>query len=418
MSKLKVLIIGTTDNQGGAASVGWDLGHELIKRGYSVKYIVGYKKSTKNYVYELHKPVITKWLDQHTRYNATGIYRHLIAYFTANNIDSGASLEILKHPWYQEADIVHCHNLHGNYFKLDTLKQIASEKKLVWTLHDMSAITGKCAFTEDPAVWSDGYHPCRTLNAYPPMLWDHTRYMWYKKQDIYHKIKSGAIVTPSLWLQKIVKDSMLKHLPTYLIYNGVDIDLFQPMDKLATRKKLHLPLDKKIIMFAAQGGQKDPRKGWVYVEEIMRHYSSDKNIHFISIGSGKEATLHDNLTTLPYLNKNQLSQYYNAADIFLFTSLAENCPLVVLEAMACGLPVVSFDVGGVKELVTHKTNGYIAKYKDGEDLSVGLKWAFNLTEKELDKLCKANREKVIEKYSIAKMTDQYEKLYIQLARSD
>jgi len=412
MHKKRVLIIGTTDNQGGAASVGWDLGHELIKRGYSVKYIVGYKKSNKDYVYELHKPIITKWLDQHTRYNATGLYRHLIAYFTGNNIDSGASDEILNHPWYKSADIVHCHNLHGNFFKLDTLIKISEEKKLVWTLHDMSPITGKCAYIEDQNAWKDGYHRCNNLSSYPPMLWDNTQYMWKRKSEIYSELQNGVIVIPSKWLYDIVTKSILKNLPKQLIYNGIDTSIFYPKLKSQLRKKLNLPPSKKIIIFTAQGGQYDPRKGWKFVEQIIDQYKDNKDVHFVCIGSGTSLLHSDNITIIPFIqDKKLLSEYYKASDVLLFTSLVENCPLVVLEAMSCGLPIVSLHVGGVPELVTHKINGYIAKYKDGEDLSVGLKWALNLTDSETEQLATINRKKVMDKYSSDKMVDQYEALF-------
>jgi glycosyltransferase involved in cell wall biosynthesis len=119
-----------------------------------------------------------------------------------------------------------------------------------------------------------------------------------------------------------------------------------------------------------------------------------------------------NIVYVPNISdKNILAEHYGLSDVFLFTSLAENCPLVVLEAMSCGLPVVSFDVGGVPELVTHKTNGYIAKYKDGVDLMKGLKWILTMTDTEFRHLSKNNRQKVVESYSIAKMTDQYEVLF-------
>ena len=75
------------------------------------------------------------------------------------------------------------------------------------------------------------------------------------------------------------------------------------------------------------------------------------------------------LKTVSYVaDQNILAKYYSAADILLYPSIADNCPLVVLEAMACGLPVVSFETGGIPELVEHKVNGYIAEYKNPNDL--------------------------------------------------
>lgn len=413
--KLKILVIGTTDNQGGAARVGWDVGHELSRLGHDIRYIVGYKKSTHNYVYELSKPGLTKWFDENTRYNATSLVRHFRSYLLSNTLDFGASEEILNHPWYKSADIVHLHNLHGNFFQFKTLKKIDREKKVVWTLHDMWAVTGKCAYTEDQSNWSDGYHKCETLLSYPPALWDNTRYMWEKKKSLYKQLSNTTIVSPSDWLSQIVKQSILKHLPRVVIHNGVDQSVFSLHAKATLRSKLALPQNKKIIAFVAQGGQSDLRKGWQYVQTIIDKYKGDESLHFLAIGDGKAVENLPNITTVPFISdKKTLAMYYSASDLLLFTSLAENCPLVLLEAMSCGLPVVSFDVGGVPELVLHKQNGYIAKYKDVEDLANGVKWILGLDDKDREKICKANRARVEKNFTTKIMVDKYEKLFNQL----
>jgi len=412
MHKQKILVIGTTDYQGGAARVGWDLGHELIKRGYDVKYLVGYKKSEKKYVYELRQPIMFKWLDEFTKYNTTGLFRHLRSFILANNIDFGASSEILDHPWYKAADIVHCHNLHGNYFKLETLVRISQEKKVVWTLHDMSAITGKCAYTTNPSKWSPGYYKCHQLASYPPMLWDNTKYMWNKKKYIYTKCGKISVISPSNWLAKIVNNSILSNHAISTIYNGVDPTIFKKIDKSVARKELNLPLNKKIVLFVADGGTKDPRKGWIYTQQAIKAASNIDNLYPICIGNDSNMQRVQNVGYVR--DRKILAKYYSASDVLLFTSTAENCPLVVLEAMSCGLPVISFDVGGVKELVEHKLNGWIAKYKDNGDLISGIYYIFGLENKSLKTMRSINSKKVKEKYSIEKMTDNYIKLYKSL----
>lgn len=410
-----ILIIGTTDNQGGAARVGWEIGNEMSSRGYDVKYIVGYKKSHSKNVYELFKPKILKYFDEHTRFNLTSLFRHLRSYILANNIDYGAYEEIINHPWYKEADIVHCHNLHGNFFKLESLIRISREKKTIWTFHDMWPITGKCVYIDNQDEWEDGYHNCKNLEAYPPMLWDNTDYMWHKKNDIYSKLLNTTIISPSIWLSKIIDKSMAKHIPHQTIHNGVDTNIFTNKDKDKMRKRLHLPLGKRIVIFTAQGGQNDPRKGWEYVDMLMKQHNTNEQLHFVCIGSGNKISQTNNLTLIPFVaDKEKLSEYYNAADVLLFTSLAENCPLVVLEAMSCGLPVVSFEVGGVPELVKHMQNGYIAKFKDQKDLARGLNWVLTLSKKRYAQLSQTNRLRVRNSFSIKKMVDQYEKVYNQV----
>lgn len=413
--KIKVLVIGSSDRQGGAAEVGWNVGKGLIRDGVDVKYFVAYKTSESKFVDQLKKPSILEWFDIHTRYHVTALYRQILTYFFANDIDFGASQKILNHPWYKEADVIHLHNIHGNFFKLETLIEINKEKKIVWTLHDMWAITGKCVYTEDPGKWKDGYHTCSRLGSQPAMLWNNTKYLWNKKKDIYSKLSNLVVVSPSRWLYKIVGKSILKNARRQLIYNGVDINIFKPSLKKNLRQKLGLPNDKQIILFAAQAGATDPRKGWKYAEKVIEVYKDNKNVIFLCIGGGKQKTEVKNLRFVPYIkDATKLAEYYSASDVLLLTSLAENCSLVVLEAMACGLPVVGFDAGGTKELVVHKINGYIAKYKDFNDLVDGVRWVLSLKPKKLLALRKQNVNRVKTKYTVSKMTEQYMKLYRSL----
>lgn len=414
-NKIKVLVIGASDNQGGAAKVGWDIGHNVTHSEFDVKYLVAYKTSKNENVYQLNKPSILEWLDNNTKYYATALFRQILTFFLANDIDFGADEEILNHPWYKQADIVHLHNIHGNYLKLDILVKIDKEKKIVWTLHDMWAITGKCVYTENPECWKDEYHTCSKLGNQPAMLWDNTKYLWNKKKDIYNKLNNLVVVSPSRWLYKIISKSILKDARRQLIYNGIDIRIFRPLSKKKMRQKLELPTDKRIVLFTAQAGVADPRKGWKYVENIIGKYEDKENILFLCIGGRERKTKMRNLKFIPYIkDATKLAEYYSASDVLLFTSIAENCSLIILEAMACGLPVVAFDVGGTNELILHKTNGYVAKYKNSDDLIEGIDWILSLKSEKVSVMKKKNINRIKSKFTNLKMTEQYTKLYKSL----
>lgn len=409
-NKLNILIIGTVDNKGGAAGVGWTVGEGLRALGHDVKYIVGYKFSRSPNVYELSKPPILGWLDQFLPIKLTPLFRYFRSFLLANDIDMGASREILSHPWYKRADIIHCHNLHGSYFRLSTLATMAREKRVVWTLHDMWAITGNCVYTNNKEVWQQGISTKTRMMEYPPMLWNNSKYLWENKKSIYAKAKDLEIVVPSIWLKDRVTSSILKDKSVSLIHNGIDTSTFIPGNKSKLRTKLNLPKDKRIIAFVAQGGEHDPRKGWSYIADIATNHLNDANLLFLCIG-GKEDKEEANIRYIANINDPRLlSSYYAASDVFLFTSLAENCPLVILEALSCGLPVVSFAVGGVPELVLHKKNGYIAKYQDGNDLGNGLDWILGLSVDKLEKMSLSNRSRIKQHFSISKMVGSYVKL--------
>lgn len=411
---IKILVIGTSDNVGGAAGVGWNLGQNLLRKGVDVKYIVAYKNSKEPYVYELRKPALLKWLDEHTKYSFTALYRHMLAYFLANDVDFGAKEEIIAHPWYKDADIIHMQNIHGNNFKLDFLKSISMEKKIVWTLHDMWALTGKCVYSSNPNEWNEGYHKCSQLSSQPPMLWDNTKYLWDKKRGVYKSLSNLTVVTPSRWLFNMVSKSILKNQDRTFIPNGIDTDLFRVRSKRRIRSKLGLPQSKKIILFVAQGAITDPRKGWSYAESLINSFKKNSEVMFVCVGGRKE-NFQKNVKFVDFMkDKENLAEYYSASDLLLFTSLAENCPLVVLEALSTGLPIVAFKEGGVKELFSHEANGYLVRYKNSADLKRGVKYILSLGKVSLVKMREMNRQLALKKYSLPKMTEGYLELYSKI----
>ena len=407
----KILMIGTTDFVGGAARVSWDLGKGLVKKGHKVNYIVGYKNSDADRVYELRTNLLLKKLEELSGYNLVALARHFRAFLLSNDLDFGASEEILQHPWYKEADVVHLHNLHGHYFKIDTLLKIAKDKPVVWTLHDMWAITAHCAFCYDCDRFNNGKHYTSGVKRYQAMLCDNSEYLWNKKRKIYKKIKIN-VITPSRWLAEIANKSTLGNQRIEVINNGVDIQIFSPKTDLKIRKKLSISNSKKIITFVAQGGRLDPRKGGDYFLRVARHYKNDKEKVFICLGGGRRIEKTGNIIYIPFLKSPvELAAYYASSDIFLFASLAENFPLVTLEAMSCGLPVVAFNTGGISEQIGHKKDGFIAKYKNETDLIKGIEWTMSLSEEKNREMRKRIRKKVVDKFSVAKMINKYIKLY-------
>lgn len=394
---MKILIIGTTDIIGGAAKVSWDIKDALEKRGDDVSMFVADKRSSDPMVKIIPRQ---KW-------------RKFLGFLLATE-DLLSSDWILKTPEYKNADIVHCHNLHGRYFNLSTLQKMSVEKPVVWTLHDEWAITPHGAYTIEGNEMKYGLLVCPDKNTPPRILWDNTKYLAWRKNSIYRKSKLH-IVTPSQWLKKRVEKTILSLQDVRFIPNGVDADIFKMSDKVLARQKLNLPLNKKIVLFLANDAKNNMWKGWKYTEEIIRKYKDDKNMLFVSVGNHSVHQDESNVKYLSHLEKKEdIALYYSASDILLFTSIAENFPLVILEAMGCGLPIVSFDVGGVKEVVAHKENGYISKYKDTESLIEGMEYMLSLGCDQIKKISGSSSSKIRDSFSKTTMVNTYLNLYDEL----
>lgn len=396
---MNILQISTCDNKGGAARVAWALKQELEKRDHNTSMFVKHKFSSADNVYRV----------------TNSFFQRLLPIVFASDLDFSRSDNILKTEQYRQADIVHCHNLHGNYFNLSTLQKMAQEKPLIWSLHDMWAITPHCAYAFDGQL-KNGFYQCPSRNIRPPILWPNEKYLEWKKKNVYKSV-SFEVVVPSHWLEQKTKVSVLGNQHISLIYYGVDTTIFKKHPKNETREKLSLPRDRKIIVFVADGGENNPWKGWEYVQNIIYHYRRNKTILFLCIGGDqKNQRLNTkNIQYIPFIfDKSLLAQYYSTSDVFLLTSLADNFPNTVLEAMSCGLPVVSFDVGGVKEAVIHKENGYITKYKDTKDLIRGINYIFRLNKSELENISFNSITRIKKYFSLTRMIKNYINLYQSL----
>jgi len=374
-------MIGTADTMGGAARQSWILGHELKSKGYKVRWLVRTKKSNKSYVHGFFN---------HWQTN----FAHLRNFLLSNDLDSGLEKEIFDHSWYKQADIIHLQNLHGNYFRLKSIIRISKEKKLIWTLHDMWAITGKSPYiiTNKENNW-----------LYPPMLIDTHKKLKIKKQKIYKQLKNIQLITPSVWLNNLVKKSSLKKFANTTIYNGVDTNKYKP-------KKINQ--QKIIITTVISGGFQSPFKGGELIKNLIPLIKNlDLELHFVG---GKKKHRDSNIIYHGKLDQKQLINQYQQSTAILVPSLADNCPMVIIESLSCGIPVIATKVGGIPELITHKKNGYLAD-PNLNSLLNGINWLMKLNNKEINKIKKNNRQKTLKNFSLSTMVNKYEKLYHSLS---
>ena len=226
-----------------------------------------------------------------------------------------------------------------------------------------------------------------------------------------------ALVSPSNWLTSLTKKaSLTKNIQSLNIPNCLDTNLFEPGNQSEIRRALHLPLDKKLILFAGANTQ-DPRKGFLYFKEAMEiNELLSRNIEVLIFG--KSNTTFDTFPVpVHYLGKitetEHMVQIYNAADMIVVPSLEDNLPNTIMEAMACGTPAVGFATGGIPEMIDHKQNGYVAAVKSALSLAEGINW---IIENNFNgKLSEEARNKVMNSYSEDVVIRQYCQLYQSLS---
>ena len=222
-------------------------------------------------------------------------------------------------------------------------------------------------------------------------------------------------------MEGLAKKSVLTQGHTVTnIPNPINTNLFRPLDKKAIREKLHLPADKKLLLFSSMKIT-DKNKGIDFLVDACKLITTQYPEFSRSLGVvvvGKESQQYAELFPFPIYcldfvqDEKEIAHIYNAADLFVNPSLHENLPNTIMEAMACGIPCVGFNTGGIPQMIDHLHNGYIAQYKSAEDLANGIHWS--LTEGDYESLSEEARRKVMNSYSEHTVAMKYIQIYNQI----
>jgi FkbM family methyltransferase len=401
-SRPKVAFVSTTDKRGGAAKVAWMLKEGLAANGFQTKMFVRDKFSDDADVLKIS----SSGLDR-----AKELERQGLLYY-----DIKSTLLLAHNRDFTGCDVFHFHNLHGGYFNPFALAGLSRLKPSVWTLHDMQAITGHCAHSFDCNKWQTGCGNCPNLKTYPAINIDQTQRMLEDKRRIYAE-SNVEIIVPSQWLKDIVAKSILKDKKVHLIYNGIDEQIYRPYDKSAVRRQLKLTEDAIVIGFASPKGLVEQFKGGDYILEAYNYFVSKyPNLYFLCVGGKAENAPTERFIQIPFVtDETSLAQIYCAADMFMYPSVADNCPLIVLELMGCGVPIVSFEVGGVPELIEHGKTGFLAPYKNVGEL-IHLTEQLVLDEAGRRRFGQAAIERLRERFTLDRMIDNHIRLYESLTQ--
>ncbi len=369
---LRIVHVNLSDSQGGAAIAARRLHLALRRAGHDSRMLVWRKYTDDPFVEIFEKRAFRRGLSQ--------VAGRKLDEFGLQYLFHPASMRLHEHPWLREADIVNLHLAHGGYLSTRALPRLSQRAPLVWTMHDLWAVSGHCAFAaaDDCNRWLSGCGNCPRLDDSPAVRADLTAAMWRLKARIYARSRLVA-VCPSLWLAgKMRQSPLLNRFPIHTIANGLDLALFRPVARPVAREALGLPHDRKIIMFGA-ASLADPRKGARYLRQALASLPADLRRHStLLLAGGKAGEITDALHDLPVVemgqvdNETLMALCYAAADVFVMASLAENLPNSLVESLACGTPCVCFDVGGCPEIVEHLQTGYLARPQSAEDLAHGI----------------------------------------------
>jgi len=234
-----------------------------------------------------------------------------------------------------------------------------------------------------------------------------SRYCWKLKKIFLYK-KNVFFIAHNKWMMNefTKQHPRLKNKIFLNKYYPIDINIFKPRNKIKLRKKYKLPLYKKIIFFSAQDIS-DERKGYIHFHKIIKKLSDNKNIFFISIGNNNKIFKnYNNHRHIDFLPNNDVAEIYSLSDIFICTSLIDNLPLTILEALSSDNLVFSFDNGGAKEVL--KKIGYIFNFSEIDRMIQKIKQIKN---HQIKKKSFLSRQFAINNLQPKKISIQYKKIF-------
>ena len=320
-----------------------DIADGLMGKGYKVSIVYGRES-----VPSAYESISHKFGNKFELYSHVAISRSLDLHGYGSIIGTKKIIRYIKD---FKPDIIHLHNLHGYYINVFKLFEYLKtyEGKILWTLHDSWAFTGHCAcFTYSNCYeWKKGCRECKHKTTYPSCsgLSNSEKNILLKKEAFSH-VKNLRIVTPSIWLASMVKDSFLGHYPISVIHNGINTEIFRRREN--TIKETYGIEGKVLILGVASYWGK--ARGIETFKKLATELGEGYSVMMVGVNQKQKESLPPNIICIPRTNSaEELAEIYSGADIFVNATLDDNYPTVNLEAISCGTPVITYDTGGSGE---------------------------------------------------------------------
>jgi len=184
--------------------------------------------------------------------------------------------------------------------------------------------------------------------------------------------QAQAILVPSYKMKRFLLEYGVKRAkPIHILPTGVNLEIFKKSKEgfIKIRKKLKIPFESKVLLFVGRmGEEKNPSFLLYTMEEILKKFN---NVFLLMVGDGPILEKLKNLALKLKIEKNviftgaiphsKIPAYYQAANVFVFSSQTETQGIVILEAIASGLPVVALKDEAFKDMVVENKNGFLIK---------------------------------------------------------
>ena len=360
---MKVASIGETD-RGGAGLSALKLHRELLAQGVDSTFYVNRKTVDDHRIIRI--PNAREGKDNSFRIGQ---------YFPAEGdipFTTGLTCkdeDFLEHVW-DTHDIVLLRWSSVSVSDLTVSRWSHRSKPLVWCLSDMAPLTGGCHYSMGCDRYQTSCSPCPRIKPgkiqLPRLVINRRKRLW----------KNITFVSPSRWLAAIAAESSIaRNKDIHIIRTGVELSLFRPYNKIEEKLQLGLDPGKPLLLFGA-ASVGDTRKGFRFLQQLVnllnQHHDlrNKYNVLLVGAGSSRSEQLDCAIVETNHISsRRDMAKLYSAADITVLPYVEDNLPNVCLESIACGTPVVAFDIGGIPDVIIPGKNGQLARAFDVWDLA-------------------------------------------------
>jgi glycosyltransferase involved in cell wall biosynthesis len=390
---MRVIQINSIVNQGSTGRISEEIGLKLIEHGHES--IIAYGRGNNRISSSTLKLI-------QNRFN---FVLHLLVSYFLDGHGSGSKIptkKLIRYIKKIKPDVILIHNVHGYYLNIELLFKYlqGSEISVFWTLHDCWAVTGHCAHFDFIGCekWKTECKNCELRNRYPKsFILDKSLENYNFKLGLYANMQNLEIIVPSKWLEKIIKQSFLKHRPIHLINNGIDLSVFNI-----------IPNIKKENLILGVASTWDRIKGLEYFLNLREILNEDVLIVLIGLSKKQIKNLPKGILGIERTeNVTELVAWYNKASVFVNTTLVDTFPTVNIEALACGTPVVTFDTGGSPEIIDLDT-GIVVEKRNLEELNKAINLILSSNSTDMRSKC---RSRAIHNYNKQDKYEEYLKLF-------
>jgi len=308
-------------------------------------------------------------------------------------------------------DILFIHWINGNFLSLNDIKLMnnLNKKKLIWRFYDSWPFTGGCHVRMGCENYLHGCVNCPYFK-FKKMI-NLPNKIYKKKHSLFSEEKFNIIV-PSNYIRDKAAKSFFSYDDIKVINNGVKTIFTK--NKEGLKNKYNLSNKKKYILFGATDINLS-YKGLKYLKKAIQNLNfKPQNVEIITFGkkSKEFKNIKYNIHNMGYINSRQkLMEIYRLSDVFVGPSLEESFGNVFLESISAGLPCVIFEnTGAATDIIEHKYNGYIARYKDYNDLRKGIEYILNSNKNFCDNCYNTVKDKFLLNYILNEYITYFKKI--------